>query len=89
MPTQGPPIDEGILVRMLALSQYKMKSKDVMITLITHGLNIIEDDERILDQHMITRSHFTLPGEDKEAVIAAAVYRRMAGYDDTRDMRNR
>jgi hypothetical protein len=84
MPTKGQPIDEGILARMLVSEPYKMKSKEELILQITQGMSLLEEGEKILDQHMIIRTHFHLPPEEKEALIAAARYRRLAGYDDSK-----
>ena len=67
-------IDIDVLARMKSRKEYRNTSTEELIRLIRIGMKIIEEDERMLDEHGILRSHYHLPPHQKNAIAAAAFY---------------
>ncbi|GEM_PF-1679009 len=68
-------VDIEVLYRMKKQREYCDKTVEELIRLIRIGVQIMEEDKRILRESGYLRSHYHLPENEKEAMSTAAYYR--------------
>lgn len=59
---------------MITFKEWKGKTVDEVKSLITRGHEIKEEDQKIMDESGVLRSHHHFSEEDKEAIGTASQY---------------
>lgn len=67
-------MNEQIITRMITYQEWKGKSIDEIKALIQRGHEIKAEDQRIMDESGVLRSHHHFSDSDKDAIGTASQY---------------
>jgi len=70
-------VDIDVITQMRSLEEYRKYSTEELIRLIRIGMELQEEDERLLKEQHLERPYYHLPLRQSEAYRAAGHYRRI------------